>query len=171
MSVARSALAAVEVTVAVVGIAVTVSRHPLFRAAVRSAPPAMRNAAADAVLDAAYQAGVVARRLVPRRLATSTPWATVIDPIARVALRGVRTRGTAGNERREWYGATDLHSLTALRGTYDGVDLGDLAPIDPPVRFGFASVPPRPSVTAVVTTIERRAAGSARQQIGERRDQ
>jgi hypothetical protein len=28
----------------------------------------MRNAAADAVLDAAYQAGVVARRIVPRGL-------------------------------------------------------------------------------------------------------
>jgi hypothetical protein len=72
MSVVRSALAAAEVTVAVVGIAITVSRHPLFRAAVPPAPqvvpPAMRNAAADAVLDAAYQAGVVARRIVPRGL-------------------------------------------------------------------------------------------------------
>jgi hypothetical protein len=53
-----------------VGIAVTVSRHPLFRTALRAAPqvvpPAVRQNAADAMLDAAYRAGVVARRIVPR---------------------------------------------------------------------------------------------------------
>ena len=32
-----------------------------------------------------------------------------------------------------------------------------LAPVDPPCRFGFSSTPRRPSVTSVVTTIERAA--------------
>lgn len=32
-------------------------------------------------------------RLVPRPIATSPAWATFIDPVARVAMRGVRTRG------------------------------------------------------------------------------
>jgi hypothetical protein len=62
----------VELTVAVVGIAVTVSRHPLVRAGLKAAPhlmtPAMRQAAAGAVLDAAYAAGVAARRVVPRKI-------------------------------------------------------------------------------------------------------
>jgi len=70
MSVARSAIAAVELTVAVVSVAIAVSRHPLVRAGIKAAPhlmtPAMRQAAADATLDAAYRAGTVARRIVPR---------------------------------------------------------------------------------------------------------
>src|SRR6478735_11693826 len=33
-------------------------------------------------------------RLVPARLAESPAWCTVTDPVARVALRDVRTRGT-----------------------------------------------------------------------------
>ena len=72
MTVLRTAIAAVEVTVAVVGIAVTVSRHPLVRAGIKAAPhlmtPAMREAAAGAALDAAYRAGVLARRIVPRSI-------------------------------------------------------------------------------------------------------
>ena len=72
MSVVRSAIAAAELTVAVVGIAVTVSRHPLFKAGLRAAPhvipPAMRQSAADAVLEAAFRAGAAARRVLPRSL-------------------------------------------------------------------------------------------------------
>ncbi|HYF72124.1 MAG TPA: hypothetical protein VD864_04850 [Nocardioides sp.] len=94
-------------------------------------------------------------RWVPRRLARSPAWCAVTDPVARVALRGVRTRGSAGNGRREWYGATDHHAVTALAGAFDGGDLGRLAPVSPPPRFGFSSTPPRPSVTTVVTTVGR----------------
>ncbi len=93
-------------------------------------------------------------RVVPRRLAESPAWCTVTDPVARVVLRGVRTRGSAGNDRREWYGATDAHAITEASGAFDGVDLGRLAPVTPPPRFGFSSTPPRPSVTTVVTTVE-----------------
>jgi hypothetical protein len=92
-------------------------------------------------------------RAVPVRVASSPAWATAVDPVARVALRGVRTRGTALAGRREYYGATDLHAVTALEGVFDRESLGTLAPVDPPCRFGFSSTPARPSVTTVVTTV------------------
>lgn len=93
--------------------------------------------------------------LVPTAVATSTAFATLADPVARTLLRGVRTRGAAGQDRREWYGATGVRAVTALQGTWQGTDLGALAPVDPPCTFGFSSTPTRPSVTSVVTTVER----------------
>ena len=93
-------------------------------------------------------------RAVPAPVATSPAWATAVDPVARVALRGVRTRGTALEGRREWYGATDLRSVARLTGEWRGTELGDLANVEPPCRFGFSSTPTRPGVTTVVTTVE-----------------
>jgi hypothetical protein len=93
-------------------------------------------------------------RAQPRALATSPGWTRVTDPVARVLMRGVRTRGTALGGRQEYYGATDLHRITSLSGTWQGADLGELAPVEPDPRFGFGSTPRRPSVTAIVTTIE-----------------
>lgn len=95
-----------------------------------------------------------ALRAVPARLAEAPAWCTLTDPVARVALRGVRTRGVARAGRREWYGATDARAVTSLSGSFDGAGLGSLAPVDPPCRFGFSSTPRRPSVTTVVTTVE-----------------
>ena len=92
-------------------------------------------------------------RAVPARVAASPAWATVVDPMARVALRGVRTRGTALEGRQEFYGATDLHRVVAMSGTLEDAPLGSLAPVDPPCRFGFSSTPRTPSVTTVVTTV------------------
>lgn len=92
-------------------------------------------------------------RLVPARVATAPWWCALTDPVARVVLRGVRTRGVARAGRREYYGATDTRRVVALSGAYDGEDLGPLAPVDPPTRFGFSSTPRRPSVTSVVTTV------------------
>ncbi len=93
-------------------------------------------------------------RAQPRRLATSPAWTRVTDPVARVVLPGVRTRGTAGGGRREYYGATDVHRITSLAGTWQGADLGGLAPVEPEPGFGFGSTPRTPSVTSVVTTVE-----------------
>lgn len=93
--------------------------------------------------------------LVPDRLATAPAWCGAIDPVARFVMKGVRTKGTAGNDRREWYGATSVVRVDAMRGVWRGTDLGELRPVDPPCRFGFSSTPARPSVTSVVTTIER----------------
>ena len=93
-------------------------------------------------------------RAVPRRVAQSPAWCRVTDPGARLVMRGVRTRGSARGGRREWYGATDARDVTAATGSFDGADLGSLAPVDPPCRYGFSSAPRRPSVTDVVSTIE-----------------
>lgn len=102
-------------------------------------------------------------RLVPSRVATSPAWASAVDPVARVALRGVRTRGTALEGRREYYGATDLHAVTSLEGSFEGVPLGTLARVDPACRFGFSSTPRTPSVTSVVTTVVTADAADPRQ--------
>jgi len=92
-------------------------------------------------------------RVVPRRLAESPGWCTVTDPVARLVMRGVRTRGSAKDGRREWYGATDVRAVVAVTGAFDGVDLGGLAPVEPAPRFGFSSTPRRPGVTELVTTV------------------
>jgi hypothetical protein len=93
-------------------------------------------------------------RLIPARLAESPAWCALTDPVARVVLGGVRTRGTAGGGRREWYGATDHRHVAAARGRFDGAELGSLAPVAPPPRFGFSSTPSVPSITTVVTTVD-----------------
>jgi hypothetical protein len=96
----------------------------------------------------------LALRAVPTRVAESPAWCTLTDPVARLVLRGVRTRGTAGNDRREWYGATDTRRVLVMTGCFDGAALGTLTDVDPPCRFGFSSTPRTPSVTTVVTTVE-----------------
>ncbi len=93
--------------------------------------------------------------LVPARLSRARWWTSALDPVARVLLPGVRTRGSAGNNRREWYAALDLHRLDSAAGFFDGVPLGQIAPVTPPVRFGFGSVPEQPSIVRVVTTISQ----------------
>ena len=92
-------------------------------------------------------------RLVPGALSASPAFATAVDPVARVVMHGVRTRGQARGGRREYYGASDMHAVTSMTGVLDGIPLGDLRPVDPPCRFGFSSTPRSPSVTDVVTTI------------------
>ncbi|WP_146844699.1 hypothetical protein [Cellulomonas terrae] len=94
---------------------------------------------------------------VPRHRAVAPLVATAADPFARVLLDGVRTRGTAGQGSREWYVASDQHAVTAVRALWGSADLGALAPVEPPVRFGFSSVPAAPTVTRVRTVIEMSA--------------
>ncbi|MEU1439663.1 hypothetical protein ABZ438_37200 [Streptomyces sp. NPDC005786] len=90
---------------------------------------------------------------VPAPLARSRAWAAVCDVPARL-LPGVRTLGSAGPDRREWYGARDLHRVRAATAILGGRDLGVLAPVDPPVTFGFGSAPRDPSVVRVTSTVE-----------------
>ena len=92
-------------------------------------------------------------RAVPPPVGASPTWARLVSPVARLVMPGVRTVGTALEGRREFYGATDLRRVTAMRASFDGQDLGELADIDPPCRFGFSSTPRTPSVTTVVTTV------------------
>ncbi|MGW0857195.1 hypothetical protein ACWD3D_18320, partial [Streptomyces sp. NPDC002690] len=69
-------------------------------------------------------------------------------------LPGVRTLGTAGPGRREWYGARDQHRVLSVSASLGGTDLGGLAPVDPPVTFGFGSAPRGPSVVRITSTVE-----------------
>lgn len=93
-------------------------------------------------------------RLVPRRLATAPAWLRVIDPVASRLIPGVHTAGSAGNGRREYYGVRRSRRITAVDGTFRGTSLGELVPLDPPVRFGFSSAPSTPQMVSVTTTIE-----------------
>ncbi|MEU7816441.1 hypothetical protein [Pseudonocardia sp. NPDC049154] len=92
-------------------------------------------------------------RAVPRPLATAPRWIGTIDAVARRVLPGVRTVGSAGGARTEYYGALDLHRLTAAVVRWDGEDRGPLAPVRPPVRFGFGSTPTVPSLVRITTLV------------------
>ena len=94
-----------------------------------------------------------ALRAVPRRLAVHPRWLSAVNPLAVLAAPGARTYGTAGSGRAEYYGVSDLHHVTSAVVSWEGADAGTLAPIRPPVTFGFSSVPPRPSVARVRTTV------------------
>jgi hypothetical protein len=92
-------------------------------------------------------------RLVPRRLGRKRTWARAIDPVARIVMPGVRTHGTAGNGRVEWYAADGVRRIVSVLAVWGGVDLGMLAPVTPAVRFGFASAPHTPSLTALTSFV------------------
>jgi hypothetical protein len=92
-------------------------------------------------------------RAVPRPLATDPRWITAVDVVARRVLPGVRTRGSAGQGRREYYAALDMHRIRSANVRWHGADQGALAPVDPPVRFGFGSTPRTPSLVRVATLI------------------
>jgi hypothetical protein len=93
-------------------------------------------------------------RLVPARLARTTWWVGLLDLPARWLLPGVRTRGRTRDQRRQWYGAHDLHAIVAADATLAGRELGALRAVHPPVGFGFGSVPRRPSLVHLTTIIE-----------------
>ena len=92
-------------------------------------------------------------RAVPRPLAPRATWIRAAGLVARLALPGVRTSGSAGGGRRELYGALDLHRITAGALTWGGVDQGPLGPVRPPVRFGFGSTPAGPALVRIVTLV------------------
>ncbi|WP_051371264.1 hypothetical protein [Streptomyces sp. 142MFCol3.1] len=95
-------------------------------------------------------------RAVPGVLAARPAWAALTNWPARLLPAHVRTRGSAGAGRREWYGVRDLRPVRAISAVFEGHDLGAMAPVDPPVRFGFGSVPRKPTLTRVTTTVELR---------------
>jgi hypothetical protein len=93
-------------------------------------------------------------RAMPAPLARTTWWVGLMDLAARRLLPGVRTRGRTRDGRRQWYGARDLHRIIAAHGKLCGRDLGALRAVEPPVGFGFGSVPSRPSLVRLTTIIE-----------------
>lgn len=94
-----------------------------------------------------------ALRSVPRRFAVHPGWLRTVSPLAALAAPGAGTFGTAGSGRLEYYGVTDLHEVDSAVVRWEGADTGPLAPVGPPVAFGFSSVPLRPSLARVRTTV------------------
>lgn len=92
-------------------------------------------------------------RAVPPWLATRPWWISLADAVASRVMAGVRTIGSAGNGRREYYAALDLHRIVAATVVWEGADQGHLSDVDPPVRFGFGSTPREPSLARIVTLI------------------
>lgn len=90
---------------------------------------------------------------LPGPLAVHPLWLRILNPAVRLLAPGVRTAGTAGGGRREYYGVRDLHRITSISGSWHQVSLGTLAPVKPRVTFGFSSMPARPAIASVVTTI------------------
>lgn len=94
-----------------------------------------------------------ALRAVPRPLAVHPRWLGAVSPLAALVAPGARTFGTAGGGRLEYYGVSDLHNIRSAAVRWNGTDAGALAPIKPAVTFGFSSVPPRPTIARVRTTV------------------
>lgn len=92
-------------------------------------------------------------RAIPPTVATSRGWAHLTDPVARLLLGGVRTIGSAGRGRVEWYAGRDLHLIAGSQARWEGTDLGAQAPVHPPPRFGFSGTPRTPCLTTVVSTV------------------
>ena len=82
---------------------------------------------------------------VPRP-AAFTRW--VEAPVAG-RLLGVRTWGVSPSGVQEWYPATSYRRVVGGWASLEGRDLGALAPVDPPVRFGFSEPPRNPSMVEV----------------------
>jgi hypothetical protein len=91
--------------------------------------------------------------LVPAVFRRSAWWARLCNPFAGRLMPGVKTYGSAGGGRTEWYAASHVRRLTCARATWEGEELGDLAPVTPPVRFGFASSPARPTLTTLTSYV------------------
>lgn len=92
-------------------------------------------------------------RLVPAPVRRTSVWAKICNPFASRLMPGVQTYGTAGGGRVEWYAASGVRRVSGARATWEGEELGALAPVTPPVRFGFASSPARPTLTALTSYV------------------
>lgn len=92
-------------------------------------------------------------RSIPAPLGRTRSFARVTDAVAQRVMPGVRTLGSAGGGRTEWYAARDLHHLVESTAEWNGADLGSLTEIDPPAEFGFSSTPRAPSLTALTSTV------------------
>ena len=92
-------------------------------------------------------------KLVPAPVQRTARWAKICNPIASRLMPGVQTYGSAGHGRTEWYAARDVRRLVRADATWEGEELGQLAPVSPPVEFGFASAPAQPTLTALTSYV------------------
>ncbi|MBD7916815.1 hypothetical protein H9657_00780 [Cellulomonas sp. Sa3CUA2] len=91
--------------------------------------------------------------LVPPVVVRARATAGLVDAAARAVVPGVRTRGRGRDGSTEVYAARDQHAVVALDARWGDRPLGGLRRVDPPVRFGFSSVPAAPAVTAVEVSV------------------
>lgn len=91
--------------------------------------------------------------LVPGFVRRTATWARICNPVASRLMPGVHTYGSAGGGRTEWYAARDVRRLVGARAVWEGEELGQLAPVSPAVRFGFASSPAQPTLTALTSFV------------------
>lgn len=94
-----------------------------------------------------------ALRAVPTPIGRTLAFTRASDVVASRIMPGVRTVGTAGNDRLEWYSARDLHEIVASHASWDGEALGTKTDMVPPPDFGFSSTPRQPSLTALTSTV------------------
>lgn len=87
-------------------------------------------------------------RLVPVAVRDREWFARACDPVARVAVPGVRTHVRRG-DLRLWYAASDMWRVSDVTGEIEGEDVGAVAPLLPPVTFGGSSAPATPSLVRV----------------------
>ena len=106
--------------------------------------------------------------LIPVMIATHPRWLTAINPISRIIMPGVRTAGTTKDGRRQFYGVTGARVITAATASWAGDPLGELTSVRPRVRFGFSSVPKKPQVVDVMTTVLPLAESPSRESADER---
>ena len=100
--------------------------------------------------------------LRPRALRRSLPWVAFEDSVlrplvGRLVLKGaagVRARGRSTSGVREWYRIDAYRPVTSAHGSIDGRDLGPMAPLDPPVQFGFSEFPRYPAVVDCAPVLE-----------------
>ena len=91
--------------------------------------------------------------VIPRVIGTHPRWLTAINPIAKILMPGVRTAGTTKDGRQQFYGITGARVITSATASWAGDPLGALTSGRPRVRFGFSSVPKKPQVLDVTTTV------------------
>ncbi|WP_419863719.1 hypothetical protein [Candidatus Poriferisodalis sp.] len=95
--------------------------------------------------------GLATLRLPPRpRRITST-----VENWCARKLLDVRTHGTSPTGVVEWYRTRSARRVVAATASLDGVDLGSLAPLDPPLGFGFTDPSRQPSHVRLRVDLQR----------------
>ena len=92
-------------------------------------------------------------RLPPLAVRPSLATRFLEAPVARLAM-GVHAYGTSPTGVREWYRALAWRPVVAGAGRLDGVPLGSLAPLAPPLGVGFSEPPRHPSMVLVRPQLE-----------------
>ena len=64
-----------------------------------------------------------------------------------------RTYGLTRNNRQEWYAIDRVSNLSRASAKIEGEDVGDMASMSPPCKFGFSEAPRKPASCEVRTHI------------------